>query len=137
MSLESLLSRQSHLLTTHGWYIHYVFDDAPGPINAHTHGLDAFGHPDLQVVLPLPTEVVTAFLTPLVDRVRGGETLEVGRRYPGVVRDSDVILTRASEGGRDVLRVIFPDDDGNLGREEQAEHFAIQWEGAACTPGPP
>ena len=112
--VEAFEERQEELMEKHGWVTHYVFDDKTLMINCHTHGLvEKFGHPDLQIVLPLPGKTCNGIMHTCVERIEKGEVLS------GVVdhilsNDYLVLFVPAKEGGRDVMRLILPDKDQNL-----------------------
>ena len=103
--------------------IHHVFGDhtnSPSGTNSHTHGLeDLCGHPDLQITLPVRPEVAAAIFNRLVHLVMNcGMRFRPGDRCPDVANaHMDVGFLAAHESGRDVLRVILPDAEGNLDLE--------------------
>jgi hypothetical protein len=103
--------------------------------NVHTHGLaHVFRHRDLQLVVPLRPEVACDILANLADLIKGGSTLADGRRYQDVIRDADVLLVAATEGGRPVLRVILPDRHGCLDRGRIDRPLNRQWPGHETDP---
>lgn len=112
-----------------GWFVHYVGNDTDtGLANIHTHGLEeTAGHPDFQLVAPVPPALAQGILQRLVDRVKGGERFEAGRRYDGVVEAFDVLMVGAEESGRPVLRVVLPDRHGCLDRGAIEEPWGDQW----------
>ena len=77
--------------------------------NAHTHGLERYGHLDFQMVLFLPTEEIGRILNTLGLRVQSGERFRSGDMVSGIYEDCDVRLDEYEETGRKVLRVIIPD----------------------------
>ncbi len=103
------------------WVIHLVANGAcdecgeietgflPYMCNAHTHGLERYGHLDFQMVLFLPTEEIGRILNTLVLRVQSGERFRSGDMVSGIYEDCDVRLDEYEETGRKVLRVIIPD----------------------------
>ena len=103
------------------WVIHLVANGAcdecgeietgflPYMCNAHTHGLERYGHLDFQMVLFLPTEEIGRILNTLGLRVQSGERFQSGDMVSGIYEDCDVRLDEYEETGRKVLRVIIPD----------------------------
>ena len=103
------------------WVIHLVANGAcdecgeietgflPYMCNAHTHGLERYGHLDFQMVLFLPTEEIGRILNTLGLRVQSGERFRSGEMVSGIYEDCDVRLDEYEETGRKVLRVIIPD----------------------------
>lgn len=81
----------------------------PYTCNAHTHGLERYGHLDFQMVLFLPTEEIGRILNTLGLRVQSGERFQSGDMVSGIYEDCDVRLDEYEETGRKVLRVIIPD----------------------------
>jgi hypothetical protein len=118
-------------LKEHGWYAHFVPNDDASPTgcNAHTHGIaEHFGHPDLQIVLPVPAQAANGIMTNIVERIKKGERFSHGDVLEGVIQNGYLVkLVSASEGGRDVLRVILPDVAGELDADRQSHHFALQY----------
>ena len=84
-------------------------DFLPYMCNAHTHGLERYGHLDFQMVLLLPTEEIGRILNTLGLRVQSGERFRSGDMVSGIYEDCDVRLDEYEETGRKVLRVIIPD----------------------------
>ena len=103
------------------WVIHLVANGAcdecgeietgflPYMCNAHTHGLERYGHLDFQMVLFLPTEEIGRIFNTLGLRVQSGERFRSGDMVSGIYEDCDVRLDEYEETGRKVLRVIIPD----------------------------
>lgn len=116
----------------HGWYVHYVTsddDESPTGTNIHTHGIrETFNHPDLQIVIPLPQEVVMSVLHVAVNRIKEGESFSEGMRRSNILAgDYDVTFIKAKENGREVIRIVLPDADGNLHPESITDNFAKQY----------
>ena len=102
-------------MSTHGWYIHVIDedDDAPNHYNAHTHGLkETFGHPDLQICLPLPTETVVDIFHLLVRGIKKGISYLPDRSFDDVLEGYEVKFIQAKECDRDVLRLLLPNKYG-------------------------
>jgi hypothetical protein len=131
-AMVEIRRRQAAMIAEHGWYAHTVPDDPDSPtgFNAHTHGLeDGYGHPDFQLVLPLPFATAHQILINLVDAVKAGRRFKAGHGVRRIIHGYDVSFADATEGGRDVLRVIIPDPEGRTARGEIGEGYARQFEG--------
>ena len=89
------------------WIIHLVANgacDACGKeetgflsytCNAHTHGMERYGHPDFQIVLSLPPREIGRILNTLGRRVQDGERFCHGRYVSGIyARRSDSFATK-------------------------------------------
>lgn len=110
---------QTSCMIEYGWYMHYVFDDelSPFSVNIHTHGLlESFKHPDIQVCIPLPKEVVHTIFANIVSSIKDGTlVLEKNKYYDDVLAGGyKVKYIDAVENGRPVLRMILPDKAGHL-----------------------
>lgn len=77
--------------------------------NAHTHGLDRYGHRDFQVIIALPPVEVGRILNTMGLRVQAGERFNPGDLIEGIYEDCSVRLDAFEETGRTVLRVVIPD----------------------------
>lgn len=82
-----------------------------GSANIHTHGLEKYGHKDFQLVLPYERKTYGYILNTLGMRVKNGERFKHGDYVKGIFEDCDVRLETFEESGRDVLRVIVPDEN--------------------------
>ena len=81
----------------------------PYAINAHTHGMEKYGHEDFQLVLRRPVEEIARILNTMGLRVQRGERFQAGDYVSGIYEDCDVRLDGFEECDRKVLRVIIPD----------------------------
>lgn len=111
---------------------HFVFDhpETPWGVEAHTHGvLESFGHPDFQIVSRLPPGAACEILGNLVESVEAGRRFAAGETAAKIIRGLDVGFAEATEGDREVLRVILPDQRGRLARGEIDPEFARQYSG--------
>ena len=92
------------------WIIHYVLDSGPNGLrNFHTHGMEKYDHPDFQVALSLPIELVGYTLNTLGFRVSNGEKFQDGQIITDLFDGAEARLDKVAETGREVLRVIIPD----------------------------
>lgn len=86
--------------------------------NAHTHGMNQYGHLDFQLVISLPTREISEILNSFGLRVQAGERFKDGDFVSGIYEDCDVRLTEFQETGRKVLRIIIPDGKNRFPEEE-------------------
>lgn len=116
----------------HGWFAHYVFDDPATPygVNAHTHGLPmTFKHPDIQIVMPLPPELVHCVFSSAIELIKGGVRFEhLSPSHAGILKSYLVRFIKAQESGRDVLRMILPDKHGCIYPPHMDEDWVRQFE---------
>lgn len=115
------------------WIIHLVANGAcdecekeekgflPYTCNAHTHGMEKYGHPDFQVILSLPPREIGRILNTLGLRVQEGERFQAGRYVSGIYADCDIRLDEFRETGRDVLRAVIPDRQNRFPEDPQCE----------------
>ena len=113
------------------WMIHYcangVCDECgkaeegfiPYACNAHTHGMEKYGHMDFQMVLHLPLQEVGRILNTLGLRVQTGERFKAGDLVSRIYEDCDIRLDAFEETGRTVLRAVIPDKHNRFLEDEQ------------------
>ena len=122
---------ENEALEKHGWYVHYVGadEDVPTGYNAHTHGLvEKYGHPDLQIVCPLPPQVAHGTFWNIVNRIAAGEKFKNGDIVENIAGNGyKVKFVNAWENDRLVLRVIIPDKHHNLDRDTLTGNFELQY----------
>jgi hypothetical protein len=68
-------------------------------------------HADLEIVLPARPETLARLIKPLANAVKAGRRLRAGEEVTDLF-SVPVRFAAAKEGGRDVLRAIFPDPEG-------------------------
>lgn len=122
------LRKQEELFDKFGWIIHMVAND-DGSLNAHTHGLpEKYGHIDLQIALNMPPNVIGSVMHTIVDEIAAGRTFKEGEIADKIIKPPyKVTFVKRMECGREVLRVIIPDKDGNLEQDKQIPGYASQW----------
>ena len=102
------------------WLIHLVANGTcecgcvetsflPQICNAHTHGMEKYGHPDFQMVVRYPNEMIGYVLNTFGEMVRDGRVFKAGDMVDEIFEDCPVRLEEFEETGRMVLRVIIPD----------------------------
>ncbi len=123
--------KQKKSLKKYGWYSHYIKDDSDCPydVNYHTHGVkNNFDHPDFQIVFPIDVQISHNILFDIIDRVKKGKKFKVGVSYKGILTNNYKLkFIKAQESERDVLRLIFPDEAGNLDLVDMEESYQRQY----------
>lgn len=119
--LAAIQRQQEEHMRRYGWYAHHVFDYYQETIygcaflNAHTHGLtESWQHPELQVVLPLPSETVQAILSNAVALIREGTVLQDGMHVEKVIQGYPVLVRQVEVDGEVHMRLILPDPAGRF-----------------------
>ncbi len=90
--------------------------------NAHTHGMDKYGHMDFQMVIHAPVQDICYVLNTLGDRVRNGQRFKAGDMVEGIFLDCSVRLDEFVEDGRLVLRVIIPDGQNRFPEDQHCKY---------------
>ena len=115
----------------YNWQIDYVFglEEQGDVINAHTHGMENYGHLDFQIVIPFRLEHIYSLLNAMGERVRKGEVFKSGDVVSRLYQNVNIRLESFKESGRDVLRLIIPDQSGKFPEEEGCEYpYTLQTE---------
>ena len=81
---------EQDIIKKHGWFIHYVPEDySHSPvtgINIHTHHLDdKYGHPDIQIVVPLPQNTAIHIIHNVVDLIADGTVFNTSSYYDKIL----------------------------------------------------
>lgn len=123
---------QAARIREYGWVGDFVMGDPNMPygIDAHTHGLlETHNHPDLQIVARLQPGLSNQLLVNCVDKIKEGVKFEPGVEYEGIVGGGyRVTFAVATEGDREVLRLIVPGKDGKLTKEDIDPQFKAQYD---------
>lgn len=132
--MKRVKEQHDRMMKKFGWYAHYVPDDLTSPteFNAHTHGFEeSWGHPDVQIVFPLPQEVAHSIFWNIARAIKEGKPFRfsAGKPYADIIEKYHVTFAWAKEGGRRVLRIILPDEKGAFAKDLIAEPYSIQWKG--------
>ncbi len=90
--------------------------------NAHTHGMNRYGHPEFQLILHLHPTTTCAILNNLGKRVQAGEQFKAGEYVSNIIMDYKVRLDEFQEDNRKVLRVILPDPQNRFPEDESCEY---------------
>lgn len=117
-------------LQEHKFFWHYV-PPKPGEaaINIHTHGLEqTLKHLDLQLVAPIDLEVCAGILHDVVLLIKEGLVLKSGEDINNVLKGMPVGVLEVSEDDRKVMRLILPDEKGNVTSGLISPPWDIQFE---------
>ncbi len=112
---EAADKMQKDAIDRFGWTAHYVVDDSDCPygINAHTHNIyESLGHKDFQICFNIKPQLINTLFFNLANDVKNGKTYESGKKYDNVLTNYQVEFLDAKECGRDVLRLLIPDENG-------------------------
>lgn len=134
---EAMEKFEKDSIEKYGWYTHFITDEddsSPTGFNAHTHHLmESYGHPDLQIVIPMEPQLVSyIFHNAVNEYIKKGIPLEVGKEYKNIIGNgySITVIKVKETDDREVLRIIFPDKYGYLQKTEPMdERYLIQYEG--------
>ncbi len=142
---QELIQMEKEFLKDPGWYAHIVNEDPDSPtgFNYHTHGFVTANHLNIQIVLPIHPDICHAIANIIYRRIKiRGQKFQAGKRYSKIIepdgvagvgeddKEYEVMFIKVTECGRPVLRIIFPDKEGNvLARDMIAESpdYALQW----------
>lgn len=95
--------------------------------NAHTQGMERYGHKDFQLVLQLPQQDICYIMNTLGLRVQTGERFKAGDLVEGIFLDCPIRLDEYEETGRQVLRVVIPDKYNIFPEDERCmETYRLQ-----------
>jgi len=115
---------EKQMLEEHGWYMDVIYAEEYDEIHAnyHTHGIqENLNHMDFQIVLNIDPEVANGVFFTLIDEIRSGKRFEEGKKYFDIVESYEVVFKQYREMGRNVLRVLLPDEEGILPTEESCD----------------
>lgn len=113
----NLLEWEGQQMEQFGWFAHYVpgAPDYPNKINYHTHGVaESFGHLDLQICLPIRPEHAHSIFQTVINKIKEGQIFVEDKPYHKVLAKYPLTFALAFEGGRNVLRLLLPDEQGRL-----------------------
>ena len=108
------------------WIIHLCTDGVCGECgkrsddyiqytcNAHTHGMEQYGHMDFQIVIRLPVQEIARILNTLAEMVRSGKRFSDNDLVPGLYDDCSIRLQTFKETGRNALRAMIPDNENRF-----------------------
>jgi hypothetical protein len=92
--------------------------------NYHTHGVkENFNHLDFQVVLPISPSQTHAVVASIIEKVKEGKVYEEGVLYDDILTTFPMGFKKFVENGRDVLRLMIPDNKGRLPDDPECDEF--------------
>ena len=115
--MKEFREKEIELINKYGFIIHNVFPDSEDEMlwSHHTHGVkESFNHMDLEIVLPINPNIANSVLHGMVESIKEGESFEDKTISDRVIRDYNVQLVKVTDGKRDLLRVILPDENGRF-----------------------
>lgn len=88
--------------------------------DAHTHGMERYGHLNFQVVLDYGMQEVAYLLNAICQRVHNGERFKDKDLVAGLYLDCDIQLRQVTDcDGQPILRLIIPDRQNRLPEESE------------------
>lgn len=119
------------------WLIHCISNNVPceccgktetvfpdGIMDAHTHGLEKFGHPELQLVIGYSDPYLICYiLNTLAAMVEDGQKFTDGQLVEGIFEDCPVRMDLNKDcEDVEVFRVVIPDRNNRFPEEEKCEY---------------
>lgn len=125
-AFERLRKIEAEKIAEYGWLIHVVSDTtAAMKVNIHTHGIaENFGHPDLQILVPMSNNQIHSFFNEIVNRIKAGDRFSDGDEIPDMEK---IRAVAATESGRTVIRFIFPDENGSVDPSTMEYPYNMQY----------
>lgn len=91
--------------------------------DAHTHGMNKYGHLEFQVVVNYGPEEIGRLLNEMGRRVQNGEKFKDGEVVKGLYLDCDIVLREIPDSSdQPVLRLIIPDKENRMPEESSPPH---------------
>ena len=114
------------------WKIHFVLEEnvfKNGMCDAHTHGLDKYGHKELQFVLLYPIDDIGFILNTVGGWIADGRVLKDGDMIEGLTTDGAKLLVYETKDkfGDSVLRLIMPDGEFRYPEESTEYPYSEQY----------
>ncbi len=118
------------------WIFHYVSNNVICDVcgkqesslptyicDAHTHGMNKYGHLEFQVVLDYGPEEVGRLLNAMGLMVQEGKRFKDGDTVKGLYLDCDITLCEMSDcNGKGILRLIIPDKQNRMPEQSEYPH---------------
>jgi hypothetical protein len=108
--------------------IHYVIElDNMYGVDIHTHGLNKFKHPELQLVLPFEQNEIANFVNWLANKVITGQDIYKEGERLGLLTDNYrlwfIEVNDPFEEGMKELRIIYPDENNHMPWEKDCDEY--------------
>ncbi|EET59034.1 hypothetical protein BRYFOR_08943 [Marvinbryantia formatexigens DSM 14469] len=99
----------------------------PYTCNAHTKGMEKYGHMEFQSVLNMPPDEISYLLNSLCRMVQEGRVFRSGDLVSGIYEDCPVRLDEHEFEGKRMLRAVIPDRNQRFPEDEQCDEiFKLQ-----------
>lgn len=122
------------------WVYHYVANGVEcaicgkeedcfpcGICDAHTHGMNKYGHLEFQVIIDGGPKETGRLLNTMGLRVQNGECFKSGDEIEGLYLDCNVQLREMPDvSGKPVLRLVIPDAKNKLPEEGADYPYCLQ-----------
>jgi hypothetical protein len=118
--MEVIHAYHDELMEQYGWMIHFVMpdEDYPFNVNIHTHGFpEKFKHLDMQICLPINPDNTQGIMNNIARLLNEGKAFKANKKYKDIIERFPVLMIPATENGRKVLRLVFPDKHGSFDGE--------------------
>lgn len=128
--MEAVRKRELENIKQYGWYAHIIIDEQKCPyhVNIHTHHVfESFNHLDFQICFKLDPNILHTILINTVEAVQNGKSFKPGDIAFDIIENYPVTFIKKQEEGRDVLRIIIPDESGCLNYDEIHPFYKEQW----------
>lgn len=128
--LEAREAWIDEMMEKHGWFVDGVQDPSyPYGIQFHTHGLmKTYEHVDLQIIFNLGLKTANKIFWSAVNQIKEGKKFSPGEEASEVIENMNVLFLPMIENQRPVLRIVFPDVNGELDKNKIEDMFKDQWE---------
>lgn len=114
-----------------GWTIEAVEPDQTqfeGLTNIHTHGLTKLGLKDLQIVAQLHPQMATQIIAAIAQKMYASKVIyKDGDIIADLHPDLKLKVIAMQNEGEEVLRIILPDESGNLEYKDQVYPYNKQY----------
>lgn len=91
--------------------------------DAHTHGMNKYGHLEFQVVINYGPEELGRLLNEMGRRVQNGERFKDGDIVEGLYLDCNVVMREIPDSNdQPVLRLIIPDKQNRMPEDSSPPH---------------
>jgi hypothetical protein len=105
------------------------YKHSPTGINIYTTGLkEQFNHPDIQIVLNFKKEIIEEIIKKCIDKISNGERFVTDIIYDDILpKEHKIIFKEKIMKNKKVYRLIFPDHNNNINKEDIHYDFIKQF----------
>lgn len=120
--------KEREMVDKYGFMVRYVFEteqsEFDGLANIYTVGLpETQSHLNVQVVLPLPQNIVHGVISSLVHLIQSGQSFKDGDQSFEVLDGMWVSFKEFDNMGQKMLRIMLPDAEGRLPYHEECDEM--------------